>query len=334
VIGAIDTRTDKLVWRKEIPNSIYMRVAPLTTAGGLMFHPWGDGNFQAYNSKTGDVLWQFQTGFGGSVGGAAISYELDGEQYVALSVGPAILALKLNGPLKSFPAPIMPPTTEEVFTGPITDTNQIETMTLYHVTLWQGGIRYFIDPYSFNPYRARVKVGTRVTWINNGNLVHTIMAQDGSWTTEKLTPADEGSVTFDKPGTYTFISKEHPWMYGQLIVAADILQNGLYTEEQARRGKGLFNQNCSSCHMEDLSGRAAAPALVGDNFATHWSNGNVGALYNRIRTTMPQTSPGSLSPQTYIDIVSFILQSNGLAAGKEELKNDENGLKSMVKDLK
>jgi hypothetical protein len=46
---------------------------------------------------------------------------------------------------------------------------------------------------------------------------------------------------------------------------------------------------------------------------------------------MPQSSPGSLNPQNYIDIVAFLLQSNGLPSGKEELKNDENGLKTMVK---
>jgi len=69
-----------------------MRVAPLTTAGGLMFHDWGDGNFQAYNAQNWRVVWQFQTGVGGGIGGAAISYELDGEQYIALSVGPALCA--------------------------------------------------------------------------------------------------------------------------------------------------------------------------------------------------------------------------------------------------
>src|SRR5260221_9238340 len=63
-IAAIDARTDKIAWKKDIPSSIFMRVAPLTTAGGLMFHDWGDGNFQAYNAKTGDVLWRFQTGIG------------------------------------------------------------------------------------------------------------------------------------------------------------------------------------------------------------------------------------------------------------------------------
>jgi hypothetical protein len=80
------------------------------------------------------------------------------------------------------------------------------------------GSHYMVDEYEFNPYRARVKVGTRVYWKNNGEMVHTIVAQDGSWTTGPLGPLDIGSVVFDKPGTYTYICKEYPWMYGQIIV--------------------------------------------------------------------------------------------------------------------
>jgi quinohemoprotein ethanol dehydrogenase len=334
LIGAFDSKTSKIAWKKEIPMSIYTKIAPLTTAGGLMFHPWGDGNFQAYDAKTGEVLWQFQTGFGGGIGGAATSYEIDGEQYVALSAGPAVWAFKLDGAVKPLPAPDLPAPNTEMFTGLIEDVDQVDTATLNRVTLWKGGPRYHLDEYGFNPYRTRVKVGTKVTWVNNGKLSHTIMAQDGSWTTGSLTPSEEGSVTFDKPGTYVYICKDHPWSYGQIIVVADNSQNGVYTQEQARRGRSAFNQNCSTCHMEDLAGRGVAPALVGDTFSLHWGGVATGDLLNRIRTTMPQTNPGSLSPQAYLDILAFMLQSNGLLAGTQELKADSTTLKNLVKDLR
>ena len=64
----------------------------------------------------------------------------------------------------------------------------------------------------------RVKVGTQVTWVNNGRLNHTVSAEDGSWTTGSLAPLEAGAVTFDKPGTYTYICKDHPWAKAQLIV--------------------------------------------------------------------------------------------------------------------
>jgi plastocyanin len=74
------------------------------------------------------------------------------------------------------------------------------------------------DGYAFSVYRARVKVGTTVRWINNGRMVHTVMAEDGSWTTGTLSPLQVGAVTFDKPGTYTYVCKDHPWAKAQLLV--------------------------------------------------------------------------------------------------------------------
>jgi plastocyanin len=49
-------------------------------------------------------------------------------------------------------------------------------------------------------------------------MVHTIVADDGAWTTGALNPADVGGVTFDKPGSYTYRCKEHPWVVGQIVV--------------------------------------------------------------------------------------------------------------------
>jgi quinohemoprotein ethanol dehydrogenase len=334
-VAAINSRTNKIAWKKEIPLSKYMRVAPLTTAGGLMFHMWGDGNFQAYDAKTGDVAWEFQTGVGGGLGGAAISYQIDGEQYVALSLGPRAAAFKLNGPLGPRPAPIMPPPNPDpMFDGPITDADTIETTTLDRVRIWNAGARWFINEFEFTPYRTRIKVGTRLTWVNNGKLAQTIQAVDGSWSTGSITPADQASVLFDKPGTYTYIAKEFPWKYGQVIVTSDVAQDGAYSDAQAARGKSLYDQNCSACHLEDLSGTERAPSLAGNTFATHWGQGEVGALYNKISTTMPQTNPGSLSAQDYIDVVAHLLRSNGFPSGHEELKNDVATLQKSIRDLK
>ena len=65
ILAAIDTRTDKVVWRKKIPTTVGFGPGGwLTTAGGLAFHRLGDGNFAAFDAKTGETLWQFQTGHG------------------------------------------------------------------------------------------------------------------------------------------------------------------------------------------------------------------------------------------------------------------------------
>jgi hypothetical protein len=111
-----------------------------------MFRSSGDGNIEAYDAKTGDVLWQFQTGMGG--GEPAGSYEIDGEQYVASSMGPAMWAFKLGGSASTAAAPAIS-TSQEEFRGPLVDPDDTETTSL-HRSLIEPGMRYFIDEYTFN----------------------------------------------------------------------------------------------------------------------------------------------------------------------------------------
>jgi quinohemoprotein ethanol dehydrogenase len=210
VVAAIDSRTNKVVWKKE-----YRPGRPsgaMATAGGLVFQAAPDGNLEALDAKTGDRLRQFQTG---AAAGPPTTYAIDGEQYVAAIAGANVWALKLGGALP--PAAPLVQAAQELFAGPVTETSQIETASLARDSGFLG-FRYFTDEYAFAPYRAKVKAGTPVTWRNNGRMVHTIVAQDGSWTTGPLQTGDVGGTTFDRPGSYSYICKEHPWAYGQVIV--------------------------------------------------------------------------------------------------------------------
>jgi len=225
VVAAIDTRNDKIAWKKEFrgaerPSGV------LATGGGLVFQMPGDGNIEAYDAATGSPLWKFQTGAAG--GSPPISFESGGEQYIATIVGGNVWAFKLGGTLPQRPAPSAPAPSlalQDDFAGTIVDTANIETATLAR-DMGLSGSHYIADEYEFNPYRARVKAGTKVSWRNNGTLTHTIVALDGSWTTGPLQPLDIGTVTFDKPGTYTYITKEYPWVYGEIIVEPAAQKDG------------------------------------------------------------------------------------------------------------
>jgi PQQ-dependent dehydrogenase (methanol/ethanol family) len=210
VLAAIDSRTNKVVWKKEFRPG--RPSGAMTTAGGLMFQAAPDGNLEAYDAKSGNRLWQFQLG---AAGGPTTTYEVDGEQYIASVAGANVWAFTLAGTLPPAALPNRPP--QEAFVGQATETSQIETSSLARDNGFTG-FRYFTDEYAFAPYRARVKAGTQVTWRNNGRMLHTIVAEDQSWTTGPLVSGDVGGKTFDKPGTYTYICKEHPWAYGLIIV--------------------------------------------------------------------------------------------------------------------
>jgi PQQ-dependent dehydrogenase (methanol/ethanol family) len=211
VLAAIDSRTDKIAWEKKFRDG--KPSGALATAGGLVFQNKGDGNFQAYDAKTGDLLWQFQTG--SPVGGPPIALENDGQEYIFTVAGGAVWAFKLGGALPQRPALPAPP--QEDFSGTITNTDTILTATAVH-DMGLTGQHVIEDEYEFDPYRAAVVVGTRVMWRNNGVLDHTIVAVDGSWTTGTLHPLDIGQHTFDKPGKYAYHCKEFPWEYGEVVV--------------------------------------------------------------------------------------------------------------------
>jgi mono/diheme cytochrome c family protein len=107
-------------------------------------------------------------------------------------------------------------------------------------------------------------------------------------------------------------------------------QDGVYTDDQAKRGKAQYSQNCANCHMDDLSGSGEAPGLVGDAFTQSWDGQTVDDLFEVTYTTMPPDKPGSLSPDATLDVVAYLLQSNQFPAGKDELKNDPGALKNIL----
>jgi S-disulfanyl-L-cysteine oxidoreductase SoxD len=106
--------------------------------------------------------------------------------------------------------------------------------------------------------------------------------------------------------------------------------DGVFSSDQAARGKTQYNTNCSTCHMEDLSGSGQALPLAGDAFMDVWEGQTVGDLFALVQGTMPQDKPGSLTPEVALDVISYILQQNKFPAGKEELKNDPDALKNIL----
>ena len=81
-----------------------------------------------------------------------------------------------------------------------------------------GGNRSALDEHAFNPVRARVAAGTRVRFVNNGELAHTVAARDGGWKLDTLEPARWDYVTFDQLGTFLYHCVDHPWTIGEITV--------------------------------------------------------------------------------------------------------------------
>jgi mono/diheme cytochrome c family protein len=98
--------------------------------------------------------------------------------------------------------------------------------------------------------------------------------------------------------------------------------DGVYTSQQADRGKAVYQKECSSCHGAMLDGRGTAPPLVGDDFKSNWNGQTAGDLFEKMQTSMPADQPGRLSREQNADILAFLLASNAFPAGEKELSAD------------
>ncbi len=82
-VSAVDYDTGKIVWKVKTQQPMIGGI--MATAGGLVFAGEGNGQFKAYDSRTGNVLWNFQAGAG--VNAPPASYTVAGKQYIVVAAG-------------------------------------------------------------------------------------------------------------------------------------------------------------------------------------------------------------------------------------------------------
>src|SRR5258708_11990631 len=86
--------------------------------------------------------------------------------------------------------------------------------------------------------------------------------------------------------------------------------DGVFTADQATRGQVRYRDLCASCHGEMPEGGEPSPPLAGGAFLPNWNTLNVGHLFDRTRSTMPQNKPGSLNRQATAELLPYILSHN------------------------
>lgn len=104
--------------------------------------------------------------------------------------------------------------------------------------------------------------------------------------------------------------------------------DGAYTAQQDKRGNAVYAKACALCHGPTLNG-GEAPPLAGPDFLAEWYGYSAAELFERIRSTMPVTGPGSLSAQEYADVLAHILSINKFPAGETELEGSRERLKQI-----
>jgi mono/diheme cytochrome c family protein len=109
--------------------------------------------------------------------------------------------------------------------------------------------------------------------------------------------------------------------------------DGVFSAEQTQRGDVLYQEHCASCHGAELvSSDPDYPNLTAPQFRWNWGKKTLAERLQRVRSSMPPNAKDSLAPQEYLDIITFILKSNGYPAGAAEIKADSGALIKIVVD--
>lgn len=95
-----------------------------------------------------------------------------------------------------------------------------------------------------------------------------------------------------------------------------------FTKAQATSGAKIYKASCAMCHGDKLS-NGGAPKLAGPEFLKKWASNTLDDYHFIMHSTMPQTAPGSLKDQEYLDVLTYVLQVNGAKPGKTAFKDTD-----------
>lgn len=102
--------------------------------------------------------------------------------------------------------------------------------------------------------------------------------------------------------------------------------SGVYTDEQAGRGKDVYAGSCKACHN--------ASTHTGETFAKWWRGKQLSDLFTFVSTRMPKNAPGTLADEDVADVMAYLLKMNAMPVGPGELPADVDSLKKFRIELK
>ena len=234
-VVAVDPGTNLVKWKKQMPYSLAHGNGILTTASDLLFIGQPDGNLLALDANDGSELWRFQTG--AAISASPVTYEIDGEQYVAVYSGGTgipygdsaprgdrLWAFKVGGTVQPPPTP-QPPIVRRPVSGAAVEGAALPTPNTVFLARVQTaanepGATESTAVNAMTPTWMRVPANTTVTFTNPGTNAHTHCATqffEGRFAF-RLAPGQSANHTFDKPGEYFYNDCHSPRPTGKIVV--------------------------------------------------------------------------------------------------------------------
>jgi plastocyanin len=79
-----------------------------------------------------------------------------------------------------------------------------------------------IQDFEFRPATITVELGTAVSWVNHGTAPHTVTDVEGQFDSPLLQQSEQFQFTFDRPGSYDYFCRIHPFMRAKVIVRGEV----------------------------------------------------------------------------------------------------------------
>jgi alcohol dehydrogenase (cytochrome c) len=234
-VVAVDPSTNLVRWKKPMPYSLAHGNGILTTESDLLFIGQPDGHLIAMDAHDGRELWRFQTG--AAISASPLTYEIDGQQYVAVYAGGTgipygnsaprgdfLWAFKLDGtvpPAATPPAPeVRRPVSGSAVDGAALPTPNTVFLARVPTAGNSPGASESTAVNAMTPTWMRVPVNTTVTFTNPAGNANTHCATqffEGLFNF-RLAPGESAPYTFTKPGEYFFNDCHSPRPTGKIVV--------------------------------------------------------------------------------------------------------------------
>ena len=98
------------------------------------------------------------------------------------------------------------------------------------------------------------------------------------------------------------------------------VNDGVYTRDQAKTGEALYAEHCLQCHDK----KYFRPVLK------RFEGQPIGIMYTVMSTSMPESNPGYLSEQEYVDILAYILSLSRYPRGDAPLDYQNGALNELM----
>lgn len=98
------------------------------------------------------------------------------------------------------------------------------------------------------------------------------------------------------------------------------LSSGVYSKEQADKGKAVYEKSCKNCH----------DAQFYEDKLSIWQGQPVIGFFDIISTTMPADNPASLMYEDYVNVLAYIFSELGFPAGDKALNPDDGSMEEII----